>query len=408
MTAASVEVEPRVLEGIVLRPCDVPSDYNVMAQLALTLSRAKILPEHFHDKPDDVMAVMWQAKALDIALMIAIQHCYVTDNGKVEEDAKLQHGLARRAGHRLKKVESTNQRAVIDVFLYGEVVPVRVTYTIAEAAHLLWKNNWQTSTTAMLWARCVTRAVTQCCPEVTLGLYWNDGLGPEAGDARPESAELAPGELGPEIETVLRAADEIASLEDPAKARASIGTLFKNQTALLDCVAHEDGTTLRTVLQDLTVAIVLRQAKAAEDTGDAAAAVAQMQKLWTGNTALLDCAARDDGTTLRTVLQDIAAAIVDRRDSQPPAEPAAEPPAEPPAQPPAPGPAAAAPADEPADEPGGDDTGPAQPTGQPAPDGESAADGEEPGPAGTFPCGCVMVEVITTGAHRDGCEGRPA
>jgi hypothetical protein len=268
----------RPRDAVIMRPCDVPDDYNVMAQLAVQLSRATILPEHFHDRPDDIMAVMWQAKALDVQLFVALQHCFVVD-GTVDESAELQHALARRAGHRLKKVELTDQHAVIAVHLAGEAEPVHVEYTIADAARgeLLYKRNWKRSPKAMLWARCVTRAVKENCPEVTLGLWWNDGLGPGLdadGDAEPERLALRSGSPnsaghGPEIDKVLSKADEIASLEDPDEALVRLQQLWKANTALLRCVAHEDGTLLDAVLEGIAGGIAERM-----DTEDQSASAA--------------------------------------------------------------------------------------------------------------------------------------
>lgn len=259
----------RPRDAVIMRPCDVPADYNVMAQLAVQLSRATILPEHFHGRPDDIMAVMWQAKALDVQLFVALQHCFVVD-GTVDESAELQHALARRAGHRLKRVELTGEHAVIAVYLAGEAEPVHVEYTIADAARgeLLYKRNWKRSPKAMLWARCVTRAVKENCPEVTLGLWWNDGHGPEPdadvdGDAGPERPALRSGSPnsaghGPEIDKVLSKADEIASLADPDEALARLQQLWKANTALLRCVAHEDGTLLDAVLEGIAGGIAQR------------------------------------------------------------------------------------------------------------------------------------------------------
>lgn len=157
--------------ALALRHCDVPDDLTSMLVLAERLAEAgAVLPGHLRRQPGNLLAIMFAARALDVPLWTAIQSMHLVD-GKIGYEATFQRALVRRAGHRIRVIERTGQRAVVGITRADDDTELTAEYTWAEAqqAKLTEKDNWRKYPRAMLVARATVIAVREITPEVLFG-----------------------------------------------------------------------------------------------------------------------------------------------------------------------------------------------------------------------------------------------
>lgn len=169
-------------------PLDQPlSGLDEAWRLASAIARADLLPRDLHGKPTDVMAVMLYGRDLALTPMQAIQGIYVV-RGKPQLAAQTWTALVRRAGHKIRLIESTNERATVQIVLKDDPdYPVTETFTIDDAikAGLCTRNSdgeirarsskgevlpWESYTRTMLRNRAMSNAGKIACPEVAMGM----------------------------------------------------------------------------------------------------------------------------------------------------------------------------------------------------------------------------------------------
>ncbi len=145
-------------------------DFDATYRLAKNIALANLMPDKLRGKPNDVLVTILYGQELGIAPMQAVQSIYVVD-GKPTISAHLWVALARKAGHKVRVTEETEQACTVAVTRYDDPEPVVVTYTMDDAkrAKLTGKNNWQQHPAAMLYARAVSTACRRACPEIALG-----------------------------------------------------------------------------------------------------------------------------------------------------------------------------------------------------------------------------------------------
>lgn len=171
--------------------CDVPQTLNEQLILARAIANSGILPKHLRGKPENVLAVMYGARALDLPLWQAMQEMHDVD-GKIGISANLMRALWLRAGHSFRVIERTNEKATVEAVRTGED-PYRVTFTIDDArqAGLAGKGNWSKYPKAMLVARATSTCLREIGADILLGFGYTPDELADGGWDDPDLAEQA-------------------------------------------------------------------------------------------------------------------------------------------------------------------------------------------------------------------------
>lgn len=161
------------------------NDLDQAIYLSKTLAVASILPDDLRGKPGNVLAIMLYGQDLGMSPMQAIQGIYVV-KGKPQLSATTWLALARRAGHKVRFIEQTNESCTVEITRLDDPGhPHRETYTLQDAvnANLVSikdgrpfcrsKNGevlpWEAYTRTMIRNRAISNASKVACPEVALG-----------------------------------------------------------------------------------------------------------------------------------------------------------------------------------------------------------------------------------------------
>lgn len=152
--------------------CDVPLNLNEQLRLANALAGAAILPQHLRRSPENILAVMVGARALDVPLWQAFQEMHNID-GKLGISANMMRALWLRAGHSFRVVEREATHATVEATRIGDE-PVRVTYTMEDAktANIAGKGNWTKHPKAMLVARATSTCLREVGADVLMGMSY--------------------------------------------------------------------------------------------------------------------------------------------------------------------------------------------------------------------------------------------
>lgn len=228
---------------------DVPSDFKDMLEMAKELSEASdFLPAKLRGSPGNILAMMLQARALDIPLAVAWNEIYSpSSRGGVGKSAKLQRALARRAGHRLAYVSYDKNQAVLLIQLKGESEPRRVQYTIQDASRMGYLDegysnhrNWLRQPERMLVARVTTRAIDMYCPEVALGMAPEDELD-DGFEITSDVVTAYDAEDKERVKKILRTAETIDCMGDGAKRLQALRDLWVESADYLGFSADDTG-----------------------------------------------------------------------------------------------------------------------------------------------------------------------
>lgn len=161
-------------------------DLDQAFRLAQALSHSQLVPNTLRGKPSDILVIVLYGQELGLPPMQAMQVIDVM-NGRPSLRANLWVALARKAGHKVRLVESTAESATVTVIRHDDPDgPITATYTIADAktAGLLSNTNYAKNPKAMLYARAASTAIRQACPEVAMG--FSDEYELHAVDPDPE------------------------------------------------------------------------------------------------------------------------------------------------------------------------------------------------------------------------------
>lgn len=285
---------------------DVPAGTTDVLQLSKMLAQAgEMLPDHLRAKPANIVAVMMQARALDIPMATAFSQIVVL-NGRPGMQGQLMTALINRSGYSLLPVSTTATEAVVRVVREDQGIDVEVSFTIEEAAAAKLvtlteegevrarsasgaPKPWELYTADMLYWRAVSRASRRYFTDVLLGvthtpeeLHATDAIeGEFSVDVDNETAEAKAFSL-----RIAVAADEAALRgvwEDVGQAfltEAVVGgvKLSKRVTERLEVLRSngssqpvaeapaEEGPAVPTEAQTQTAAEVDKLADAAQDT----------------------------------------------------------------------------------------------------------------------------------------------
>ncbi|SDP10797.1 RecT family protein [Nakamurella panacisegetis] len=141
---------------------------------ATAVAESNLLPKEYRKNPANVLYAMAYAEALAIPMINAVISVHVIE-GKPSPSADLMVALARRAGHRVRVIESSAARCTIEIARGDDPEsPFTVTWTIEEArsAKLTGKDVWQKYPRAMLRSRAESECVRQACSEVLAGMIY--------------------------------------------------------------------------------------------------------------------------------------------------------------------------------------------------------------------------------------------
>jgi len=181
--ATSTEVQPNKLPVVVGRPLD---GLDEAFRLSKALALASLLPSDLRGKPNDVLALMLYGQDLGLTPMQSIQGIYVV-KGKPQLASQTWTGLARRAGHKVRIIESTDKQCTVEIVRCDDVdYPHMETFTIDDAiraglcrrdtdGNIVAKSAkgdplpWQAYTKTMLRNRALSNAGKVACPEVAMG-----------------------------------------------------------------------------------------------------------------------------------------------------------------------------------------------------------------------------------------------
>ena len=176
------------MTDLVLRSSEVPGNFAEQMHMATVLAESTLLPAHLRGRPANVLLILQGARALDVSAFWALQSMHVIE-GKLGMSAELMRGLAVRAGHQVRVVERTEDRAVIEIKRKDRDTPYTAEFTWKDAiaAKLQDKDNWKKYRKSMLVARATSIAMRDECPDVLFGVvYTPDELGAVTdADERP-------------------------------------------------------------------------------------------------------------------------------------------------------------------------------------------------------------------------------
>lgn len=164
---------------LVVRSTDVPEAFDAQMRMASVVADSSLLPGHLRGKAANVLLVLMGARTLNISAFQALQSIFIVD-GKLSMSADMMRALMTRAGHRVRVVERTAKKAVVEVHRHDRDTPYRAefTYEDAVAAKLIKKENYEKYLKAMLVARATSIVWRDECADVAYGVsYTPEELG---------------------------------------------------------------------------------------------------------------------------------------------------------------------------------------------------------------------------------------
>lgn len=152
--------------------------------LGSTLIASGLLPDAIK-KPETAMAIMIKGQEIGMPPMFALAEITVIQ-GKPAPSEQLIGTLVRRAGHKLRVVETTAEQCTVEGLRADDPShKQRVTWTLEDAkkAGLLGKNSWKTYPRAMLRARAKSELARGMFEDALAGLaYTAEELGAEVDE----------------------------------------------------------------------------------------------------------------------------------------------------------------------------------------------------------------------------------
>jgi hypothetical protein len=223
---------------------DVPTNLTDQMELAKALAVSGLLPQHLQSKPQNILAIMYAARSIDVPLWQAIQSMQVI-NGKVGLSADLARALILRAGHTFRVVESTNEVATVEVVRKGDDYVHRASFTLddAHAAKLTGNPSWSKYPKAMLIARATTLIARNACADVLAGMsYTAEELGATV-DEEGRIVDSKP--VPPNVEGQPRALEELPRNKNGSVSRSRVSEEEKEAHGLMTAEEMKEHTALQ-------------------------------------------------------------------------------------------------------------------------------------------------------------------
>lgn len=184
-------------------------------EYARTVASASILPEHYRNRPADVMIAMGLGQAMGLSRVESLYRIAVI-KGKPTASAELIASNVRKAGHRLRtRLAEDGRSATASIWRADDPdFEHSVTRDLAWAQSMGLANNdnYKKQLATMLANRAITAVARLACPEALYGVsYSSDEMSDLPGEAAPAqpttSASRLRGALGVTVEQVPNEAD---------------------------------------------------------------------------------------------------------------------------------------------------------------------------------------------------------
>lgn len=210
-----------------------PRSISEALQLAKLLVQSRLLPKSV-GTPEAAFAIIATGRELGMTAMQSLRSIHVIE-GKPTLSADLVAALCKSRGDVCKYfmlVTSSATVATYETQRVGDPKPTTMSFTIEDAqrAGLAGKQNWKAYPAAMLRARCITALARAVYPDLAMGIYDEDELGPVSVE---EAARWVPEPESRPAPPVLDAATFVALAErvDAAETPAELNLIAK------DCMA---------------------------------------------------------------------------------------------------------------------------------------------------------------------------
>lgn len=203
-------------------------------EYARALAVSNLLPAAYRGKPENVLLAIEYGSALAIPPIQAINGIHVID-GKPTASADLIAALVRRAGHKLRVVESAGPSVTASLIRHDDPdFAYSVTWDMdkARAAGLTGKGVWKSYPGQMLRARAITEVCRQGASDALYGVIYT---AEELGHDEAQQGDLLPADeptlARPAIAQTTSIADALDSLNE-ADLEVTPMAIRDQQTAL--------------------------------------------------------------------------------------------------------------------------------------------------------------------------------
>ncbi len=207
-----------------------PRGIEEAMRLAKLLVASRLLPKSVNT-PEAAFAIIATGRELGMSAMQSLRSIHVIE-GKPTLSADLVAALVKSRGDVCKYfmlVVSSATVATYETLRVGDPKPTTMSFTIEDAqrAGLTGKDNWRKYPAAMLRARCITALARAVYPDLAMGIYDEDELGPVAVEEaqrwvpEPTVQEVSPGSLS-------AAMRELAERVDHAETPAELNLVAKD------------------------------------------------------------------------------------------------------------------------------------------------------------------------------------
>ena len=161
-----------------------PAEWEAMKQQAAVIARSGLAPKAVNT-PEKVLVIALKGRELSVPPMQALSHIHVIE-GKPAMSAELMVALVLRAGHKVRVIESSAERCVVEGVRADDPHHAsRETFSMADAraAGVAGKQVWKQYPKAMLRARATSALCRYMFPDTLMGAsYVPEELGAEVDE----------------------------------------------------------------------------------------------------------------------------------------------------------------------------------------------------------------------------------
>jgi RecT family len=195
-----------------------PSDMRGAYDLAKILIASRLLPKGI-TSPEAAFTIIMTGREMGLTAMQSIRSMHIIE-GKPTMSADLMVAMCKRSPtcKYFTIIESTDERAVYETHRAGEPKPTRVSFSMDDArrAGVASKNTWKQYPAAMLRARASAALCRAVYPDVTLGVYDTDEIGPSTQAAADVTVTVHREEPPMPPAAIAEAAREVVAATDAA------------------------------------------------------------------------------------------------------------------------------------------------------------------------------------------------
>ena len=161
-----------------------PGEWQAMKQQAEVIARSGLAPRAV-STPEKILVIAMKARELSLPPMQGLSHIHIVE-GRPALSAELMVALVQRAGHRLRVLETSSKKCVVEGLRADDPRhPSRVEWTMEDAqrAGVVGKGPWKSYPAAMLRARAISALCRFAFADVLMGAaYVPEELGAEVNE----------------------------------------------------------------------------------------------------------------------------------------------------------------------------------------------------------------------------------